>query len=87
MILSLKALGNIGASRSVAEKLLNCARPENNDVQVRIAAIQALRRVPCRVDNRVRFFLLVILLLGGMPLRGRQQRFIEDAEAFWQIRH
>ncbi|NXH21253.1 APLP protein, partial [Bucco capensis] len=50
MQLVLKAIGNAGlAAASLAPALSSCASLKSNPIQIRLAAIQAFRRIPCSV--------------------------------------
>ncbi|XP_054017227.1 uncharacterized protein LOC128897188 [Dryobates pubescens] len=52
MQLVLKAIGNAGlAAPSLAPVLSSCASLKSNPVGIRLAAIQAFRRIPCSVRN------------------------------------
>jgi hypothetical protein len=53
MVLVLKALGNIGHIYDAVEKLVKCVESTKNPVQVRVAAVQAMRRLPCEHAQRV----------------------------------
>ena len=46
IILALRAIGNAGIANSVST-VASCATEDRNDVETRVAAIQALRRMPC----------------------------------------
>ena len=52
VLFSLKAIGNMGNSPNVIPTLNRCMTKESNAVEIRLAAIDALRRQPC--DNQVR---------------------------------
>ncbi|KAI9556281.1 hypothetical protein GHT06_018855 [Daphnia sinensis] len=52
ILLALKALGNAGLIVSSAETLKKCYQEETNSMVIRLAAIDALRRVPCHLDDR-----------------------------------
>lgn len=48
--LVLKAIGNAGlAAASLAPVLSLCASLKSNPIEIRLAAIQAFRRIPCSV--------------------------------------
>jgi len=47
IVYTLKALGNIGHSTESVEKRANCMKEKSNPIDIRLAAIQSLRRVPC----------------------------------------
>ncbi|XP_032560203.1 uncharacterized protein LOC116795019 [Chiroxiphia lanceolata] len=54
MQLVLKAVGNAGlAAASLAPVLSSCASLSSNPMEIRLAAIQAFRRVPCSVRNDI----------------------------------
>nr|XP_047909692.1 uncharacterized protein LOC106041217 isoform X1 [Anser cygnoides] len=54
MQLVLKAIGNAGlAAASLAPVLSLCASLQSNPTEIRLAAIQAFRRIPCSVRNAV----------------------------------
>ncbi|XP_053936194.1 uncharacterized protein LOC128853691 isoform X2 [Cuculus canorus] len=54
MKLVLKAIGNAGlAAASLAPVLSLCASLKSNPIEIRLAAIQAFRRIPCSVRNAV----------------------------------
>jgi len=47
MTMVLKAMGNVGRSSSGSSKVLACAAKKTNSMAIRVAALQALRRMPC----------------------------------------
>ncbi|XP_042654834.1 uncharacterized protein LOC116959373 [Tyto alba] len=52
MQLVLKAIGNAGlAAASLAPALSLCASLKSNPIEIRLAAVQAFRRIPCSVRN------------------------------------
>ncbi|KAK2533385.1 hypothetical protein Q9233_004599 [Columba guinea] len=54
MQLVLKAIGNAGlAAASLTPVLSLCASLQNNPIEIRLAAIQAFRRIPCSVRNAI----------------------------------
>ncbi|XP_051632927.1 uncharacterized protein LOC127466297 [Manacus candei] len=54
MQLVLKAVGNAGlAAASLAPVLSSCASLSSNPMEIRLAAIQAFRRIPCSVRNDI----------------------------------
>uniref|UniRef100_A0A8B9N7B0 Vitellinogen open beta-sheet domain-containing protein n=1 Tax=Accipiter nisus TaxID=211598 RepID=A0A8B9N7B0_9AVES len=54
MQLVLKAIGNAGlAAASLAPVLSLCASLKSNPIEIRLAAIQAFRRIPCSVRNAI----------------------------------
>ncbi|XP_071953839.1 apolipophorins-like [Antedon mediterranea] len=52
VMLALKALGNSGQAVSVIPTLDRCFEQKLNPIGVRIAAMEALRRIPCEKGNR-----------------------------------
>ncbi len=48
-LLALRAIGNAGRTNTVSI-LSQCARETDNDMDTRVAAIQAFRRMPCGTD-------------------------------------
>ena len=52
MMMSLKALGNIPASNSASDAINKCYTDYKNTIDVRVAAIDAMRRMPCTVEVR-----------------------------------
>jgi hypothetical protein len=52
MVLTLKALGNIGNVDSSIELLNQCAKHKANPIEIRLAAIKALRRQSCANEQR-----------------------------------
>ncbi|OPJ87781.1 hypothetical protein AV530_001177 [Patagioenas fasciata monilis] len=54
MQLVLKAIANAGlAAASLTPVLSLCASQQNNPIEIRLAAIQAFRRIPCSVRNAI----------------------------------
>ncbi|XP_043944821.1 vitellogenin-like [Protopterus annectens] len=52
--LALKAIGNAGqAAASLTATLSNCASSQTNPSEIRLAAIEAFRRIPCSADRSV----------------------------------
>eukprot|EP00106_Octopus_bimaculoides_P004762 XP_014772204.1 PREDICTED: uncharacterized protein LOC106870588 [Octopus bimaculoides] len=51
ILYALKALGNIGRSESIGRTLTRCFTISTNPVDVRLAAIDAFRRVPCEASR------------------------------------
>jgi len=49
ILLALRAIGNAGQT-TVPNTLAACASESGNDMETRIAAIQAFRRMPCSID-------------------------------------
>ena len=49
--MTLKAIGNAGRPESAEDILLNCALNQDAPVNMTIASIEALRRLPC--DNSI----------------------------------
>ncbi|PAA90341.1 hypothetical protein BOX15_Mlig016013g2, partial [Macrostomum lignano] len=52
LLVALKAIGNAGHLTELLPNLARCANKESNLMEVRVAAIEALRRTPCSVDRR-----------------------------------
>merc|ERR1711881_469799 len=50
ILLALRAIGNAGRTNTVSI-LSQCARETDNDMDTRVAAIQAFRRMPCGTDK------------------------------------
>ena len=55
VMMSLKALGNTGHAESVAPTLARCFQNEENPMPVRVAAVNAFRRMSC---NAVSFLIV-----------------------------
>nr|XP_021393671.2 uncharacterized protein LOC110474526 [Lonchura striata domestica] len=54
MQLVLKAIGNAGlAAASLAPALSSCAALKSHPVEIRLAAVQAFRRIPCSAGNAI----------------------------------
>lgn len=51
-MMSLRALGNTGHAEAVVPSLYNCIERQDNSMDIRIAAIQAFRRLDCAADVR-----------------------------------
>ncbi|KAK6188791.1 hypothetical protein SNE40_004897 [Patella caerulea] len=51
VLLTLRAIGNAGHSSSVAGPLSHCFTRESNPTEVRVAALDAFRRLPCSADR------------------------------------
>ena len=47
MVIVLKALGNLGQDGWKSVRVFKCANSTLNPMEVRVAALQSLRRVPC----------------------------------------
>jgi hypothetical protein len=52
IIIVLKAIGNIGSVESITDDLKKCFEKTENPTETRVAAIQALRRVPCTENKK-----------------------------------
>ncbi|XP_070564133.1 uncharacterized protein [Ptychodera flava] len=52
ILLSLKALGNSGQISRATNVLTRCFQEEDNSIEIRLAAIEAFRRMPCEVEGR-----------------------------------
>jgi hypothetical protein len=50
IIMSLKALGNMANAPSTADTLGRCFTEESNPVEIRLAALETLRKQPCSAD-------------------------------------
>ncbi|XP_050402855.1 uncharacterized protein LOC126819071 [Patella vulgata] len=51
VLLTLRAIGNAGHSSSVAGPLSHCLTRQSNPIEVRVAALDAFRRLPCSADR------------------------------------
>ncbi|XP_074640348.1 uncharacterized protein LOC141898387 isoform X2 [Tubulanus polymorphus] len=51
LFMALRAVGNMGHSTNLARRLQGCMRDTTNPIEIRLAAIDAYRRMPCSVDN------------------------------------
>jgi hypothetical protein len=47
MVTYLKSIGNIGHCKSMISVLSNCFKQKSTNIEIRLAAINALRRMPC----------------------------------------
>lgn len=47
----LKSLGNLGISADVSDVLARCASDTENDADIRVAALDAFRRMPCSANT------------------------------------
>ncbi|XP_006820902.1 apolipophorins-like [Saccoglossus kowalevskii] len=52
IILSLKALANSGKISSATNTLTRCFQEEENPIEIRLAAVEAFRRMPCEKKGR-----------------------------------
>lgn len=52
IVLTLKALANIGNVETIVDMLNQCAQHKTNPIEIRLAAIEALRRQPCSNKHR-----------------------------------
>lgn len=50
VMMSLKAIGNTGNAESAIPTLTRCFRNEEASMDTRIAAVQAMRHMPCKVS-------------------------------------
>lgn len=50
VMMTLRALGNTGHAEIVVPSLYNCLERASNPMDIRIAAIQAFRRLDCATD-------------------------------------
>ena len=48
--MSLRALGNTGVARNSGPTLMPCMENIDNPSDIRVAAIQAFRSIPCNAD-------------------------------------
>jgi hypothetical protein len=55
MLAALKALGNTGHAESAAPTLFRCANNNDLSMELRVAALQAFRRMACLADVSYRF--------------------------------
>ena len=94
VILALKALGNVGHVRSAVSPIVGCAKHKSNPMAVRVAAVQALRRQPCKpqltipllarvqdVDEDVELRLTSFLSLVRCPSAGILKQVVEQLES------
>uniref|UniRef100_T1J9X6 Vitellogenin domain-containing protein n=1 Tax=Strigamia maritima TaxID=126957 RepID=T1J9X6_STRMM len=58
VLIALKAIGNVGFLTKAEKKLKSCYLNSKNDVAVRVAAIDALRRWPCDTQHKSLFNIL-----------------------------
>lgn len=56
IIYALKALGNIGNDDSVVPTVVHCFNSKANQIEVRLAAVRALRRQSCDVEQKQPLF-------------------------------
>ncbi len=52
MMAALKAIGNTGHAESVAPTLARCFQDNENPMHVRVAAVNAFRRMACHAVSR-----------------------------------
>lgn len=90
ILLALRAIGNAGRSNAV-NILSQCAQETYNDMDTRVAAIQAFRRMPCGVDKSLSSIFFDIeddseARIGAYLslMRCPNQRFIEQTKAMLQ---
>lgn len=50
ILMTLRAIGNAGHSERVVDSIRNCFTKEGNPIEVRVAAVEAFRRLPCSAD-------------------------------------
>lgn len=53
ILIAIKAIGNAGVFSFISNDLVRCARREQNPMAVRVAAVEAFRRMSCSVDVSV----------------------------------
>ena len=63
----LRAIGNMGHSERLAFSLEKCFNNKNNPAEVRVASLDAFRRLPCSTDVRIQ--ILYIVIFGFNPTR------------------
>lgn len=51
VMMALKGLGNTGHAGSTVDTLNQCMTREDNNMDIRVASVQAFRRMDCTVDN------------------------------------
>ncbi|XP_046361600.2 uncharacterized protein LOC124138779 [Haliotis rufescens] len=51
ILMTLRAIGNAGHSERVVDSIRNCFTKEGNPIEVRVAAVEAFRRLPCSADR------------------------------------
>jgi len=52
VLIAIKAIGNAGVLSFISNDLVRCARREENSMAVRVAAVEAFRRMSCSVDRK-----------------------------------
>ena len=52
VLLALRAIGNAGYGTSAITTLSKCIAQQGNHIEIRLSAIDAFRRIPCRADVR-----------------------------------
>jgi len=48
--MTLRSIGNAGHALGAVTKINSCITKKNNPTEVRLAAIEAFRRMPCNAD-------------------------------------
>lgn len=56
VITALKAFGNVGRVGDASRQILQCATQTSNDITVRLAAIEAFRRTPCKEEVKEQLY-------------------------------
>ncbi|XP_067679783.1 uncharacterized protein [Haliotis asinina] len=51
ILMTLRAIGNAGHSEGIVDSIRNCFTREGNPMEVRVAAVEAFRRLPCSADR------------------------------------
>ena len=57
---SLKAIGNIGGFENV-KTLTNCAANKDNSMQIRVSAVESLRKFPYETTNELKDILAILM--------------------------
>ena len=52
--MSLKSLGNAGYVQNAVSSITKCMSRKDNPTEIRLAAIQAFRRMPCSVEVSIK---------------------------------
>ena len=52
VLLALRAIGNAGYGTSAISTLSKCIAQQGNPIEIRLSAIDAFRRIPCKADVR-----------------------------------
>jgi len=62
--MTLRAIGNTGHAEAIVPSLYNCIEEEDNSMDIRIAAIQAFRRLDCATDVSIASAVKVIQMFS-----------------------